>query len=380
MTKSTKVFLICSGLGRINRGFESFTQECFDALSSEPEIDLTLFKGGGLPGPKQRVLWNLPRQSWLGEWLRKRIGKTGYWVEQVTFTLSLLPHIARLKPDVLYFSDTNIGNLLWHWRRLTKQKYALLFSNGGPMQPPYPRWDFVQQISPTVAAEAVAAGHSAAKHRLVPYGFRMPPLLEPSSDEARAKRAALGLPEGHIVILSVGAVNSSQKNMDYLVREMAALPSPQPFLLLVGQQDDETPQIAELAAHLLGPDGFAIKTVPHEQMPECYEVADVFVLASLHEGFGRVFVEALSHGLPCLAHDYPQSRDLLGDTGGFADFTQTGRLTALFCQIVAEADSEDADRKRRRHQSVYDRFSWEKLRPTYVAMIQHCANPTSAEV
>ena len=43
----TKVFLVCSGLGKINRGFESFTQECFVALSSVTKLEVTLFKGGG---------------------------------------------------------------------------------------------------------------------------------------------------------------------------------------------------------------------------------------------------------------------------------------------------------------------------------------------
>ena len=98
----TKVFLLCAGLGRISRGFESFTQECFDALADAPELDLTLFKGGGASGPKQVVLPNLPRTLPLTLALGKLMRKSGYWIEQVTFTLSLLPHIARQKPDVLF--------------------------------------------------------------------------------------------------------------------------------------------------------------------------------------------------------------------------------------------------------------------------------------
>ncbi|MFM6225481.1 MAG: glycosyl transferase, partial [Dolichospermum sp.] len=61
-----KVFLICSGLGNVNRGFESFTQECFNALSQVPELDIILFKGGGESKKRQIVLWNFPRHSWLG--------------------------------------------------------------------------------------------------------------------------------------------------------------------------------------------------------------------------------------------------------------------------------------------------------------------------
>ena len=369
----TKVFLLCSGLGRISRGFESFTQECFDALADAPEVDLTLFKGGGASGPKQVVLPNLPRTHPLVETLGTLARKSGYWVEQVTFTLSLLPHIARQTPDVLYFSDTNVGNLLWHWRRLTKQKYALLFSNGGPMQPPYPRWDFVQQISPTVAAEALAAGHPADRQDLVPYGFQMPASLDASAAIKAQARTELRLPANRPLVLSVGAVNSRQKRMDYVVRELAALPIPRPFLLLVGQQDEGTPEVAALARDLLGDDNFRIETVAHDKVAKYYEAADAFVLASLHEGFGRVFVEAMSHGLPCLAHDYAQTRSLLGNTGFFADFQWPGQLTSLFCGLRENLPAETAEIKAARHLSVYERFSWQRLTPAYVAMIRRCA-------
>ena len=370
----TKVFLLCSGLGRINRGFESFTQECFDALAGSPELDLTLFKGGGMPGPRQVVVPNLPRTHPLALRLGTLTRKSGYWVEQVTFTLSLLPHIARQKPDVIYFSDTNVGNLLWHWRRLSRQTFALLFSNGGPMQPPYPRWDFVQQMSPTVAAEALTAGHPTSRQDLVPYGFQMPARLDDASAARKAQvRAELGLPANRPLVLSVGAVNSRQKRMDYVVRELAALPLLRPFLLLVGQQDEGTPEVAALARDLLGDDNFRIETVAHDKVANYYESADAFVLASLHEGFGRVFVEAMSHGLPCLAHDYAQTRTLLGNTGFFADFQRPGQLTSLFCGLLESLPAETAELKAARHLSVYERFSWQRLAPAYVVMIRRAA-------
>ncbi len=369
----TKVFLLCSGLGHINRGYESFTQECFDALSDVPELNITLFKGGGRSEGKQITLWNLPRNAPLTEWLGKKTRKGGYWLEQITFTLSLLPHVIRQKPDVIYFSDCNIGNLLWHWRRLTKQNYKLLLSNGGPLKPPFPRWDFVQQMSQSVAEDAIAAGQPADRQRLVPYGFQMAPYSGLSHQATAAKRGELGLPLGRTILLSVGAVNSEQKRMDYVVRELASLPQPRPFLLLVGQQDAGTRQVAGLADELLGTDGFAIRTVTHKEISDYYQVADAFVLASLHEGFGRVFVEAMSHGLPCMAHDYPQARSLLGDSGYYADFSQSGQLTQLLCGLLLALPKNSPEMKLRRHQSVYQRFSWAELKPKYVAMIQRCA-------
>ena len=84
-----KIFLICSGLGNINRGYESFAEECFNELSKESSIDITLFKGGVESGNKEITLRNIPRSSYLARLFGKILGKEPYFIEQVTFFLSL---------------------------------------------------------------------------------------------------------------------------------------------------------------------------------------------------------------------------------------------------------------------------------------------------
>ena len=148
------------------------------------------------------------------------------------------------------------------------------------------------------------------------------------------------------------------------------MPKPRPFLVLLGQQDAESPEIIQLGQELLGVDQFQVRTVAREQVTNYYQVADLFVLASLHEGLPRVLVEAMSHGLPCLAHDYDITHFVLGNEGYFANFELTGSLANLISKVLSEGDNEI--KRKNCHRQVYDRFSWQQLSPAYVDMIQRC--------
>lgn len=367
-----KVFLACSGLGNIKRGFESFARECFDALVKEPSIHITLFKGGGDFQEKEITLWNLPRNDWRAIQLGKLTKRGAYNIEQSTFFLNLLPYIYREKPDIIYFSDINLGNALWHWRNLTKTKYKLLFSNGCPQEPPFLRWDHVQQLTPVYFQNALNAGVSPDKQTLLPLGLHISPhlkLLTPF--EKKGLRSKLGLPKDKPLILSVGLIDKYHKQMDYVINEVASIPEPRPYLLLLGQQDQESSEIIKIGIKLLGDNNFQVRTVKLNEVDNYYKIADIFVLASLREAFGRVFVEAMSHGLPCLAHNYAVTQYILGKDGYLANFELEGSLTHLIYKVLSIRDN--LCQYNRRHQSAYERFSWDKLSPYYIEMIKKCA-------
>jgi glycosyltransferase involved in cell wall biosynthesis len=386
-----KVFMPCPGLGHVRRGFESFTQECFEIISQEDCLDVTLFKGGGNSLNKEISLWNFPRKTWIALQLGKLIGlltgkgeepgnvigkekreeNLAYFVEQLTFFLSFLPYVILEQPDVIYFSDVNLGSMLWYWRNLTKQRYKLLFRNGGPLPPPFPRWDYVHQVAPIHFNLALSLGEPVEKQSLVPSGVSLSPqlhLLPPFEREALRRR--LGLPEEQPLLLSVAAINKSHKRMDYVIREVASLPEPRPYLLLVGQQDFESPEILQLGNKLLGAAHFQIRTVEQNEVANYYTIADAFVLGSLTEGLPRVLLEAISYGLPCLVHDYEIARFVVEENGYLGNFELAGSLASLIPQALAEG--YDMSQRHLRHRSAYDRFSWDKLRPAYVAMIQRC--------
>jgi glycosyltransferase involved in cell wall biosynthesis len=156
--------------------------------------------------------------------------------------------------------------------------------------------------------------------------------------------------------------------MDYLIREVASMPAPRPFVQLLGAIDEESAEIIELGNLLLGPENFSVKSVPYSQVGDYYQAADCFVLASLKEGFGRVYLEALKHGLPTIAHRFPVMDFVLGDVGIQGDLSREGELRNLLSEALARPMNEGDSL--RRWENVKNRFSWKVLAPEYAAMFR----------
>ena len=363
--RPVRVFLPCTGLGRQRRGFESFTLQCADALRADPRIALTVFAGGAVPGVPARVRWNLPRDGTLSSLVATIVGRDRYFVEQLTFFLSFLPALVLGRPDVVYFADLNLGNLCWHWRRLSRQRFKLLYYNGGLTTRPFTRADMVQQLTPAGLDEAIARGESRAHQTVLAHGVRVPDTL-PTRITGEARRT-LGLPADRPVVLAVGMLDTDIKRTDALIRALATLPAPRPFLALLGADGPDAADVLTLAGDVLGDDGFLARAVPHDEIGDYYRAADVFALASLREGFGLAYVEALAHGLPIVAHDTPVTRHLLGDLATLTDITRPGALAQAIGAALATSSSE-AERAAR-HASAHTRFGWDALRDDYARLL-----------
>lgn len=359
-----KIFIVCTGLGRINRGYETFSQECFDVLKNEPEFDMYLFKGAGPESEKEKVVLNLHRHHFLANFFAKLIGKDAYFVEQFTFFLSFVWSLFKYKPSVVFYSDFILGTFLWNFRRLTGLKYKLLFSNGAPNGPPFSRCDLVQQLLPFYYNIAIQAGEPVSNQYLLPYGFAMP---ETRSESKTELRTLLGIPQNSFVILSVGAINASHKRMDYLIDEIACLGRGDVYLILLGQNTSEMELIEKLARENLG-DSFLIKNVTYDQVSHYYYLSDLFVLCSLTEGFGRVYIEALSYGLPVIAHDYLVAREVMGDCATYVDMNVVGDLKNELSRAVLEGQS--VNKKEQNITFVKQNYAWDKLKDRYVEMIK----------
>jgi 1,2-diacylglycerol 3-alpha-glucosyltransferase len=372
MNRNIKVYLTCTGVGIINRGIETFARECFEGLHGMEGLEIELFKGAGVEKHDEHRLWNLPRNGKLAPLLGKLINRNGYVVEQLSSFLPFVDRIRKGKPDIIFYSDSNLGFQLYKWRKQIGVPYKLLFSNGGPCHPPFDRTDFVQQVAPFYKEEALKAGEPSSKHFQVPYGINVPdsdPFL--NYEDRQNIRQQLGLPTGdRPIVISVGWISTAHKRMDYVVEEIAALPEPRPYLVMLGHMDANSPPIIDLATQKLGKDGFTARSVPYEQVSKYYQVADIFVLGSLKEGFGRVYLEAMIHGLPCVVNDQAVMRYVLAEHGLFTDLSKSGTTSAAISDLLQSNQSLESKIERREY--VRKKFSWQNLVPLYLDMFREC--------
>lgn len=361
-----KVFFVCTGLGHIRRGYESFTEECFDALKDTNVFDLYLLKGGGERKQREILVPCIKRKSKFAKVLSHITKKETYWLEQLSFLFGMIPSIMKHKPVVIYYSDFILGTWLWQLRRFMGFKYKLLFSNGAPNGPPFKRMDHVQQLLNVYYNDALANGAEESIQTVLPYGFCIDrDEIEFNISQKNKLREELNLPKNKKIIISIGAVNSVHKRMDYLIKEFALLNQEEYFLIILGSIDKESKQVLNIAAKKIPENNYLIKEVPFKEVPLYLSVSDYFILPSLKEGFGRVLIEALNAGLSPIVHDTAISREVLEKNGIYKNLTSEKKLI----EAIADIENGDIDKSKLK-EFAYKKYSWHVLKDDYIKMIQ----------
>jgi glycosyltransferase involved in cell wall biosynthesis len=108
--------------------------------------------------------------------------------------------------------------------------------------------------------------------------------------------------------------------------------------------------------------------LPIDQVRPLYAEHDLFVMPSRFEGFGIALVEALSHGLPCVARDAYAMPEIVrpGDNGDLV----TGDDPAELATMIAELLADDTVYRRTAQQAAAVRrhYSWSRAADDIVAI------------
>ena len=176
------------------------------------------------------------------------------------------------------------------------------------------------------AADAVIVPTHTMERRLRSIGVNSRITVVPSGFDvaffARGRRrddlrARFGAGPDERLILCVGRLGR-EKNLELALHAFATLAAPRTKLAIVGDGPHRLRlEAAAVAAGIAARTHFAGE-LPREALPDAYASADAFLFTSRSETQGLVLAEALATGLPVVALDTPQTREVLAGEGTVA--------------------------------------------------------------
>ena len=172
-------------------------------------------------------------------------------------------------------------------------------------------------IGPSPEAARVQAEYSISSNKIA----RLPNPLDLTDWEPMPQseaRQSLGIPISARIAISHGRIDIFRKGLDLLLEAWSKLQSAHSGedwrLILIGSGDDAT----KLRSVLGGPDYSSVLWIDHyirdrALMRRWLCAADIYVMASRHEGFPVAPLEGMACGLPIVATTVPGIGEIMGD-------------------------------------------------------------------
>jgi len=270
--------------------------------------------------------------------------------------VSLVRALRRLRPDIVHTHNPKPGVLGRFAGRLTRTPLVVNTQHGLWAQPT----DRRRRRWPVYAVERLAAAFSdvelvqnpedvavltdllrvpAPRVELLGNGIdlsRFDPGAVTPADRAR-RRADWGVADNSVLCLVVGRL-VREKGIAEIIAATETLDE-RVDVVIVGPSDDSKTD------SVVGVDTGRVRFVGrHDDMPECYAAADVFLTASWREGMPRSAMEAAAMGLPTVATDVRGNRHVVadGETGLLVEV----RNPASIARAVDELATDPAKRRR----------------------------------
>ena len=175
---------------------------------------------------------------------------------------------------------------------------------------------------------------------LIPLGIKPVPA-------GSAPRAAFGIPDDAVLMVTIGRL-VARKGVDTLIEAVRRVSVPNLHLVVIG----EGPLSGKLAAQAAEA-GISARVhftgfVSQADKYGLLHASDFYVSASLHEGFGLVFLEAMACGLPVVCFNEGGQVDFLEDgaTGRLIKVGNVDALVAACRELARDRESRSLFGKR----------------------------------
>lgn len=197
--------------------------------------------------------------------------------------------------------------------------------------------------------------------RLVPLGFDLERFVAIDPEARVRARRALGVPEGDVVVTTVGRLTAIKEQRLFLdAAAVLAARCPEARFLIAG--DGELRQSLEQQAQRKGLDARVLFLGWRGDLDVVYAATDVFVLTSRNEGTPVALIEAMASGVASVSTDVGGVRDVITDSaaGTLVPFGDAGALADAVMTYVRSPSLRERTGARAR-ESVIDRYSLARL-------------------
>jgi glycosyltransferase involved in cell wall biosynthesis len=281
------------------------------------------------------------------------------WMYHADLLGGLAARCARVSRVIWGIRNSTLGNGTSLKTRLTV-KVCAAFSNRLP--------DRIVSCSHTAARVHQDLGYARHRFIVIPNGFDTE-RFQPSMQRRMALRTETGLPPGARLIGFI-ARNDPQKDFSTFCAAASDVLArvPDAHLLIVGRGFEDVSGKASGAARKLDP--ARLHFLGHRNdIDKIMPALDVLALSSSYgEAFPNVLGEAMACGVPCVATDVGDSRNIVGDTGIVVqprspESLAKGLITILDLPASAYADLSAAARSR-----VLERYSLPAVADSFISL------------
>jgi len=313
-------------------------------------------------------------------------GFLGFGQRKLAFGRHFLRHAHRY--DVVIAGHINLAKLLAVARATTRAQFWLVAHGIEVWQPLgfLQRW-VLQNLHQVLSVSRFTTSKLVALHGVQPSRIGLfPNTVDPFFASAVAPdkaglRHQLGIETDKPVLLTVArlAVSEKYKGYDDVLKAlpMVTAATGEVTYVLAGKADvAEAARITHLA-HALGVNHqlLLMGFVPDEDLPRLYQMADLFVMPSRKEGFGIVFIEAASCGLPLIAGNQDGSADALLN-GQLGELVTPGNVVEIGNAIIAGLKNlPNADAAQATARTVQQQFGFEVFKQRLFGLLSVPASP-----
>ncbi len=352
-----RVLFALPGLHRVRRGAEIVLESVAQEIALEGEHEVTLI-GSGTPLPDRAYRFKrvpVVTRHHFERWPQLPFLRNEYMYEELTFAAGLMTTSWRTDADLTMTCGYPYTNWVLRSSLPGQRRPAHVFvTQNGDWPAHQRRWESrFFSCDGLVCTNPLYFERNRERwfSKLIPNGIA-PDRFHPGS----GNRALMGLPENRPVVLMVSALDEGKRVLEGM-KAVARIPDA--FLVVAGDGTLRK-EVERLASDLL-PGRFLLRTYPHEQMPELYRSANVFLHTAIRESFGNVYIEALGSGTAIVANDDEVTRWILEDHARLVDTTSEQALVDAIADALHEPGPHLSDGSA----FAQDRYSWRAVARRY---------------